>query len=343
MGKYVVGILASCLVNCASHAETVETKEQARTKVQRPVSTYSIVARDPKTGELGVAVQSHWFSVGSVVPWAKAGVGAVATQSLVDPTYGPVGLTLMEMGRSGPDALASVLAGDAGREVRQVAMIDAKGRVAGHTGKRCIAEAGHVVDEKMQFSVQANLMARDTVWPAMAAAFRSAEGDLADRMLAALEAAQGEGGDIRGRQSAALIVVSAQSTGKPWLDRKFDLRIEDHPEPVKELKRLVRLQRAYLHMNAGDLAIEHNDFEKATREYAAAEALAPAIVEIPFWQAVTLVGNGKLDLALPIFKKVFEREPIWVELLPRLVDAELMPDDPEAIKAIRAQAVNTDR
>ncbi|MCH8150143.1 MAG: DUF1028 domain-containing protein, partial [Planctomycetes bacterium] len=275
--------------------------------------------------------------------WAKAGVGAVATQSLVDPAYGPMGLALMEVGRSGPDALASVLAGDAGREVRQVAMIDAKGRVAAHTGKRCIAEAGHVVDEELQFSVQANLMARDTVWPAMAAAFRSAEGDLADRMLAALEAAEREGGDIRGRQSAALVVVSAESTGKPWLDRKFDLRIEDHPEPIKELKRLIRLQRAYLHMNAGDLAIEHNEFEKASAEYAAAEALAPAIVEIPFWQAVTLVGNGKLDLALPIFRKVFEREPIWVELLPRLVDSELMPDDPEAIKAIRAQAVKTDR
>jgi len=338
MKKSLVSILAVCLVCAVSAAAEVEFKEQTTRRVQRPVSTYSIVARDPKTGELGVAVQSHWFSVGSVVPWAKAGVGAVATQSLVDPTYGPMGLALMEMGRSGPDALASVLAGDAGREVRQVAMVDAKGLVAGHTGKRCIAEAGHVVDEKMQFSVQANLMARDTVWTAMAAAFRSAEGDLADRMLAALEAAQGEGGDIRGRQSAALMVVSAQSTGKPWLDRKFDLRIEDHPEPIKELKRLVRLQRAYLHMNAGDLAIEHSDFDTATREYAAAESLAPHIVEIPFWHAVTLVGNGKLDEALPIFKKVFEREPIWVELLPRLVDSELMPNDPTAIEAIKAQA-----
>jgi len=304
----------------------------------RPVSTYSIVARDPATGELGVAVQSHWFSVGSVVPWAKAGVGAVATQSLVDPAYGPLGLHLMELGRSGPDALASVLAGDGGREVRQVAMIDAQGRVAAHTGKDCIAKAGHVVDEKVQFSVQANMMARDTVWPAMAEAFRTAQGDLADRMVAALEAAQREGGDIRGRQSAALIVVSAEPSGKPWLDRKFDLRIEDHPDPIKELKRLVRLQRAYLHMNAGDLAIEHKDFDTATKEYAAAEALAPHIVEIPFWHAVTLVSSGKLDEALPIFKSVFEREPIWLDLIPRLVDAKLLPDDAETIEAIKDQA-----
>ncbi len=303
----------------------------------RPVATYSIVARDPDTGEMGVAVQSHWFSVGSVVSWAEAGVGVVATQSLVDPAYGPLGLDLMRMGRSAPDALQSLLAGDEGRDVRQVAMIDARGRVAAHTGRRCIAAAGHFVDAQRQFSVQANLMTDDTIWPAMARAYRETAGDLADRLVAALAAAQTAGGDIRGRQSAALVVVSATSTGKPWVDRRFDLRIEDHPHPVQELKRLVGLQRAYLHMNAGDLAIEDGDFSKASREYAAAQTVAPDIVEIPFWHAVTLVASDRVDDALPIFRVVFAREPVWADLVPRLVEAQLLPDDPGTVSRILAE------
>ena len=309
-----------------------------RQKLQRPVATYSIVARDPETGEMGVAVQSHWFSVGPIVPWAEAGVGAVATQSLVDPAYGPLGLELMRAGRTAPEALRSLLAGDEGRAVRQVAMIDAAGRVATHTGDRCIAAAGHVTDTENQFSVQANLMLGEEVWPAMAEAYREATGDLADRMLAAMEAAQSVGGDIRGKQSAAIIIVAAQSSGKPWVDRTFDLRIEDHPHPVQELKRLVQLQRAYLHMNAGDAAMEDADFETASREYAAAEKLAPQIVEIPFWHAVTLASSGELEKSLPIFKRVFAREPIWADLVPRLVNAELLPNEPELIEKILAQA-----
>lgn len=304
----------------------------------RPVATYSIVARDPLTGEIGVAVQSHWFSVGSVVPWAEAGVGAVATQSLVDPAYGPLGLDLMRAGKSGPDALRSLLAGDEGRDVRQVAMIDSAGRVAAHTGKKCIQAAGQVVDAAHQFSVEANLMGRDTVWPAMARAYLLAGGDLAERMLAALEAAEKEGGDIRGRQSAALIVVAAKGTGRPWVDREFDLRVEDHPRPVEELRRLVKLQRAYLHMNAGDLAIEKKDFGLAEKEYAAAEQLAPEIAEMPYWHAVTLAKNGKVEEALPIFRRVFSREPIWVELTPRLVASDLMPSDPAVMSKVMAQA-----
>jgi len=284
-----------------------------------------------------VAVQSHWFSVGSVVPWAEAGIGAVATQSLVEATYGPLGLELMRAGRSAPEALRGLLAADDGREVRQVAMIDAQGRVAAHTGAKCIAAAGHFLDGELQFSVQANLMANETVWPAMAAAFRGAEGDLADRMVAALEAAQAAGGDIRGSQSAALIVVSGTPTGRPWVDRRFDLRVEDHPAPVQELKRLVRLQRAYLHMNAGDAAIEKQDFAAANAEYTAACKLAPEIVEIPFWQAVTLVHAGRVDEALPIFRKVFEAEPVWAELVPRLVPSGLMPDDAEVLGKIAGQ------
>lgn len=304
---------------------------------RRPVATYSIVARDPATGQMGVAVQSHWFSVGPIVPWAEAGVGAIATQSLVDPAYGPIGLEMMRRGRSAPDALAAILAGDAGRDARQVAMIDAQGRVAAHTGARAIDAAGHVVNPDLQFSVQANLMEKDTVWPAMATAYAHAEGDLAERMLAALEAAEREGGDIRGRQSAAILIVSPHSTGKPWVDRVFDLRVEDHPEPVRELRRLVTIQRAYLHMNAGDLAMEHEDFEAAAREYAAAEQLAPQIVEIAFWRAVTLVSIGQVEEALPIFRRVFEQEPTWRELVPRLVKSGLFPNNSEVLRRVLAQ------
>ena len=215
----------------------------------RPVATYSIVARDPATGTIGVAVQSHWFSVGSVVSFAEAGVGAVATQSFVDPSYGPLGLTLMRTGRTAPEALQALLAGDSGREVRQVGMVDAQGRVATHTGNLCIPAAGG--QSGAGYVVQANLMEKPSVWPAMARAFEAARGDLAERMLAALEAAEAEGGDIRGRQSAALVVVKAASTGRPWADRLFDLRVEDHAEPLRELRRLVGLQRAYTPHDAG--------------------------------------------------------------------------------------------
>lgn len=304
---------------------------------RRPVSTYSIVARDPATGEMGVAVQSHWFSVGSVVPWAEAGVGAVATQSLVDPTYGPLGLELMRLGRSAPDALAALIAGDEGRDVRQVAMIDANGKVAVHTGKKCIHPAGHVLGKGEQFSVQANLMSNDRIWPAMAKAYREAKGDLAERMLVALEAAEAAGGDIRGRQSAAIVIVAAKSTGKAWVDRKFDLRVEDHPAPLVELRRLVKLQRAYTHMNAGDLAVEKNDFELAAKEYTAAQIDAPQIVEIPFWRAVSLANSGRVDESLPLFKEVFAREPAWADLVPRLAGSGLLKDDSAMMARIRAQ------
>jgi uncharacterized Ntn-hydrolase superfamily protein len=313
-------------------------KEKKTPRSIRPVSTYSIIARDVTTGELGVAVQSHWFSVGSVVPWAEAGVGAVATQAMSDPSYGPLGLAAMRVGRSAPDALKGLLAGDEKRDIRQVAMIDAMGRVAGHTGSRCIKPAGNITDAKAQFSVQANMMANDRVWPAMGKAYREAQGDLADRLVAALEAAEAEGGDSRGRQSAALLVVSGLPTGKPWIDRKFDLRVEDHPNPVDELKRLVLLQRAYLHMNAGDLAMENNDFAAANTEYTAAREAAPHIVEIPFWCAVTLANGGKTDEALQLFKSVFEREKVWAELIPQLAEAGMLPDDPALIKKILATA-----
>ncbi len=264
--------------------------------------TYSIVARDPATGEIGVAVQSHWFSVGSIVTWAEAGVGAVATQSFVEPAYGPRGLELMRRGVPAPDALKQLIAKDPQPHGRQVAMIDAAGRVSAYTGKAAIAAAGHHIGEG--FSVQANLMANDRIWPAMAAAFRGTKGDLADRMLAALAAAEASGGDVRGRQSAAILVVKAKSSGRPWVggDRVFDLRVDDHASPVDELRRLMRLQRAYAHANRGDELMTEQKVALALKEYEAASALAPEIVELPFWHAVTLASIGREADAAPIFK-----------------------------------------
>jgi len=299
---------------------------------KRPVHTFSIVARDPATGELGVAVQSHWFSVGSVVPWIEAGVGAIATQSFVDPSYGKLGLELMRAGKSAPDALKALIAGDPASDVRQVAMIDAQGRVAAHTGAKDIQAAGHKIG--VNYSVQANLMLNESVWPAMSRAFDSAEGDLADRMLAALDAAQAAGGDIRGRQSAALIVVSGKPSGKPWSDRIFDLRVDDHAEPLKELRRLVVLQRAYNHMNAGDLAVERKDNQGALREYSAAAALAPGNTEMVYWHAVALVNMGRVDESLALFRQVFKAEKSWLTLTPRLATAGLLPKDQTVIDRI---------
>jgi uncharacterized Ntn-hydrolase superfamily protein len=283
---------------------------------------------------MGVAVQSHWFSVGSLVTWGEAGVGVVATQSLIDVSYGPLGLALMKAGRSAPQALAALKVADPHPEIRQVAMIDAKGNVAAHTGEKCIPDAGHIAGEN--FSVQANLMLNRKVWPAMAEAYRNTQGDLADRMLAALEAAQSVGGDIRGKQSAAILIVKGESTGQPWADTVMELRIEDHPAPVQELKRLVRVHRAYQHMNRGDLAIEQGDVEAALREYSAAEALFPGNVEMKFWHAVSLVNAGRVEDSLPLFKEIFAADRNWAILLPRLPKVNLLDADAETIERILA-------
>ena len=297
--------------------------------------TFSIVARDPATGEMGVAVQSHWFSVGSIVTWAEAGVGAIATQSFVDPGYGLRGLELMRSGVTAPAALEQLVAADAQRDGRQVAMIDGSGRVAAHTGKSAIAAAGHHIGR--EFSAQANLMANERVWPAMADAFERTKGDLADRLLAALEAGQAAGGDVRGQQSAAILVVKGKASGRPWVgaDRVFDLRVDDHPQPVVELKRLIRLQRAYARANHGDDLMTEKRVEEALKEYQAASQLAPEIVELPFWHAVTLASIGREAEAAPIFKAVFAKEPVWADLLTRLPAAGLFPDDPALIERIR--------
>jgi uncharacterized Ntn-hydrolase superfamily protein len=329
-----VAVVASQLARAGGGALDATMQESERSVPLRPVHTFSIVARDERTGEIGVAVQSHWFSVGAVVPWAEAGVGAVATQSFVDPSYGRNGLDLMRAGKSAPDALKELLAKDTARDVRQVAMIDAKGRVDAWTGAKDIPAAGHIVGS--DFSVQANLMANERVWPAMAEAFRKTKGDLAERMMAALEAAQAAGGDIRGRQSAAIIVVTGKPTGKPWADRIFDLRVDDNPEPLKELRRLVNLQRAYNHMNAGDLAVERKDNEGALREYSAAERLVPDNAEMIYWHAVALVNMNRVEESLTLFRKVFKMDRNWIELTPRLSKVGLLPDDPKLIERIVA-------
>ena len=301
----------------------------------RPVSTYSIVALDERTGELGVAVQSHWFSVGSLVPWARAGVGAVATQSFVRVEYGPQGLNLMEAGASAEEALIELMNDDEGAEVRQVAMIDINGDVATHTGENCIWAAGHQTGKN--YSVQANLMENETVWPAMAEAFEKSRGGLADRMLAALEAAEAEGGDIRGRQSAAMLIVSGQPTGIPWKDIVLELRIEDHPEPLAELKRLIRTHRAYQHANQGDLYVEKGKTELALKEYDKAATLYPENPELPYWTAVTLADIGRVNESLPLFKAAFVIDERWRTLTPRLVNAGLLPDDKKMLELILAQ------
>lgn len=301
-------------------------------QVKRPVHTFSIVARDPATGDMGVAVQSHWFSVGSDVIWAEAGVGAIATQSLIDVTYGPLGLEMMRAGRSAGQTLTALKTADEHPEIRQVAMIDVNGNVAAHTGEKCIPDAGHIVGDN--FSAQANLMLNKDIWPAMAKAYRNAKGDLADRMVAALEAAQSVGGDIRGKQSAAILIVKGKSTGKPWNDRVMELRIEDHPQPIKELKRLVNLQRAYNYMSAGDLALEQNDVEAALRAYSTAEAMYPDNLEMKFWHAVSLVNANRLPEALPLFKIIFAKDSNWATLVPRLPAVDILPKNQTVINKI---------
>jgi uncharacterized Ntn-hydrolase superfamily protein len=334
---FPMALIALCLIGLTLIAGNAQMQSDTRVnRPTRPVHTFSIVARDPQTGELGVAVQSHWFSVGPIVPWAEAGVGAVATQSFVDPSYGKNGLELMRTGKSAPDALKELLAKDQARDVRQVAMIDSQGRVDAWTGKSDIQAAGHKVGK--DYSVQANLMLNERVWPAMADAFETTKGDLADRMLAALDAGQAAGGDIRGRQSAAMVVVKAKSTGEPWKDRLFDLRVDDSPEPLKELRRLVTLQRAYNHMNAGDLAVEKKDNEGALREYSAAEKLVPDNAEMIYWHAVALVNMKRVDESLPLFRKVFAMDPNWATLTPRLPKSGLLPDDPKVMQRILSTA-----
>lgn len=331
--RFAAARLLPALLALAAVSAPLSLDAQSAEPPLRPVTTYSIVARDSATGRLGVAVQSHWFSVGPSVAWARAGVGAVATQSFVDPSYGPLGLELLATGRSAGQALAGLIEADPHPEVRQVGVVDARGRTAVHTGERAIREACDHAETG--FSVQANLMHRPGVCEAMRRAYATATGDLAGRLLAALRAAEEVGGDIRGRQSAALLVVAAEPSGRPWADRVFDLRVDDHAEPLSELARLLSVARAYRHMDAGDEAVTEGDVDEAVERYRAAEELLPDRAEPRFWHAVTLVGAGRVEEALPLFAEAYERHAAWRELVPRLPAAGLLPDDPALLQRIR--------
>jgi uncharacterized Ntn-hydrolase superfamily protein len=325
----LVAMLAACAAG-RTHAIVIDGK------LFSPRATYSIVARDSTTGELGVAVQSHWFSVGPVVPWIEAGVGAVATQSLVEISYGPLGLEMMRSGKTAQQALDGLIRSDANPQWRQVGMIDVNGNLAVHTGKKCIREAGHVSGK--DFICMANLMEKATVWQAMADAFTKTPGDLADRMLAALDAAQGEGGDIRGRQSAAIIIVTGKPSGIPYRDRLMDLRVEDSADPLAELRRLVGVARAYRFMNEGDERLAEKDEAGALAAYGQAMTLAPQIIEIQFWVALTLFTNGQEDEALKNFREVFAKDPKWQEVVRRLPYADLLQNDKGQVDRILSAA-----
>ena len=294
--------------------------------------TYSIVAVDPETGEMGGAVQSHWFSVGSTVIWGEPGVGVVATQSLVRIDYGPLGLEAMAKGEAPAAALARLAAADEGRAVRQVAMVDTKGRVAAHTGKSCIQHACDLQGEGV--SVQANLMLKDTVCTAMLKAYRETKGPLAERLLAALKAAEAEGGDLRGRQSASILVVKTDKPKKPWEGVVMDLRVEDHSEPVAELARLIHVHRAYERMNESDVALEHGETQRALKLSQEAVAMLPGQLEPRFWQAFNLIKLGKTDEGLAIWKDIMKADPNWKVLPERLVQCGLLDRDEALLKKV---------
>ena len=288
--------------------------------------TYSIVAISEDQSQFGVAVQSHWFGVGAVCPWILSGVGVIATQSMVEISYGPKGLALMEEGLTAQKTLDILINEDNGRDLRQVAIIDASGNKATHTGSRCVAEAGHQMGKN--YSVQANMMLKNTVWPAMAHAFESTSGSLAKQLFAALKAAQAERGDIRGQQSAAMLIAENISDDTPWDHLITNLRVDDHPNPLQELERLLNTEDAYRLMNEGDDLIARGEAEQAQEKYRRAAKNAPGIEELPFWEAVTLADIGKVEQALPIFKRVFEKNPDWAILVQRLPQSGLLTDDP---------------
>ena len=247
----------------------------------------------------------------------------VATQSFINPAYGPNGLKLMLEGQTAEEALQVLVAADQGRDYRQIAFLDVHGNVSAYTGDKCISSASHVIGDN--FSVQANMMLNDDVIPAMSKAFtENSDLPIPERIIQVLLAAQSAGGDIRGRQSAALVVVGPDFTNEGWADKTIDLRVDDHKEPLKELDRLLRVHRAYDHMNRGDLAVEHHDMEAALKEYGAAEEMFPRNLEMKYWKAVALANNGWMKEAIPIFSYVFERDKNWRELTRRLPASELL-------------------
>jgi uncharacterized Ntn-hydrolase superfamily protein len=295
----------------------------------RLASTYSIVARDPGTGELGVAVQSHYFAVGSDVIWAEPGVGAIATQAFLEISYGPRGLALLREGKTAPETLPPLLAEDEGRNVRQVAVVDANGNVAVHTGSACIEAAGHATGEG--YTVQGNMMRSDAVWKAMPKAYEGADGDLADRLLSALEAAEREGGDVRGRQSAALLVVSGKKGDRAWEEKRIDLRVDDHPEPLVELRRLLAVHRAYVLLRRAGALASSGDLDAARDLFAEAQRLHPGNPEFSFWAGISLARAERVDEAVEQLRVAYDADPGWRELVQRLPAAGLLPADPALV------------
>jgi uncharacterized Ntn-hydrolase superfamily protein len=295
--------------------------------VRHRSGTYSIVARDPDTGELGVAVQSHWFGVGSIVTWARAGVGAVATQSIAEPAYGERLLARLADGAAPAEGLAAERAADPLARFRQVACVDADGRVAVHTGDGCMAHAGHRVGDG--FSAQANMMASPAVWPAMAAAYERSEGPLARRLAAALAAAEDAGGDVRGRQSAALLVVPA--TGDPW-QASADLRVEDDPDPLGELDRLLDLADAYALADKADTLAGEGRHGEAAELYRRAADAAPGNAELMFWSGLGIAAAGELAAGCDRVREAIDAHRGWRELL-----ARLRPEIAPAAEAVRGE------
>ncbi|WP_412852065.1 DUF1028 domain-containing protein [Ectothiorhodospira shaposhnikovii] len=299
---------------------------------QLPVATYSIVARDPASGHLGVAVQSHHFAVGSVAPFARAGVGAGTIQSFAKLIYATEGLRLMRDGASAGEALRRLLARDHHMDYRQAAMIDTQGDVVAHTGRLCIDEAGHCLGD--EYACLGNMLLNDGTWEAMGRAYEAAEGDFPHRLISALEAAQAQGGDLRGRRSAAMMVVSGRATGDPAQDTLLDLRVEDHPTPVRELKRLVILKEAYEFNTLGGHHLRHGEYDKAIQAFTRAETLAPEEDELIFWRSVALINAGHEAEARALLGALFQRAPHWSLLLKRVAKSRFLPDDPALIQRL---------
>ena len=326
MKKYLLAFnVAFCFINI-SYGQFFKKEESF-------AHTFSIVARDEVTGEMAVGVQSHWFSVGTSVAWGEAGVGVVATQAFINKSYGANGLLLMKSGKTAPETLQELLSKDEGREVRQVAMIDVNGNVESYTGKNCIDYASNITGKN--FSVQSNMMLNNKVCPAMVKAYEASAGKpLAERVLIALKAAQAVGGDIRGKQSAAILVVAGKASAQPWNDKLIDLRVDDNASPITELERLLSLFRAYEHMDKGDLATEKNDMKLAMDEYGAAMKMFPKNLEMQYWTAITLANNKKVKEATAMLQKIYLQDANWRELTKRLPKVNLLNVSKEELKAL---------
>ena len=321
-----------CILLFALHV-SLQTSAQSPKPSDPFAHTFSIVGRDSATGEMAVAVQSHWFSVGTAVSWGEAGVGVVATQSFVNRSFGIRGLELLKQGKSPQEALNILLSDDSAKDFRQVAILDTLGRVATHTGKKCIDMAGHMNGKN--FSVQANMMLNDKVVAAMESAWKENSSlRLAERMAAVLNVAQKAGGDIRGKQSAALLVVAPHSSAEPWNDRIIDLRVDDAADPIKEINRLLKVFRAYEHMNRGDAHVEKNEMKLAMDEYNLAMKMFPENLEMKYWTAITLANGKQIAKASEMLHGIYKKDSNWRKLTERLPKVGLLNVSEKELKEL---------